>query len=123
MPNLNVAHRIIKLQLSDLIIGNNYSVRYSVHNADALKVSPLLDKTIFDFKAWATTQNAFLHFAHNIDDKFITIKVDVLNEDLTEWSQLFVNVVCEDASCYSLHTEEASSGEYIETLRHIVDNI
>lgn len=59
MPNENIAHRIIKLQLSDLVIGHNYSVRYSVHNADALKVTPLLDKTVFDFKAWATTQNAF----------------------------------------------------------------
>jgi hypothetical protein len=123
MPNENIAHRIIKLQLSDLVIGNNYSVRYSVHNADALKVSPLLDKTVFDFKAWATTQNAFLHFAHSADEGFVTIKVDVLNVNDNEWSQLFVNVVCQDASCYDLYTEAASSGEYIESLRYISDNI
>lgn len=105
------AHRIIKLQLSDLILGHNYSVFYSVHNVDALTLIPVLDKDRFDFKAWASTQNAFLHFAHDILDNFITIKVNVLDRDTQEWSQLFVNVVCEDENCYNV-AEDASSGGY-----------
>lgn len=118
---MSTAHRIIKLQLSDLVIGHNYSVFYSVHNLDALTTEPLLDKTEFNFKAWATVQNAFLHFAHDILDKFITIKVNVFDRDINEWSQLFVNVVCEDELCYSV-AEESSSGYSIDALSYYLDN-
>jgi hypothetical protein len=112
------AHRIIKLQLSDLNIGHDYSVFYSVHNIDALTSDPLLDKTQFDFKAWADRQNAFLHFAHDILDKFITIKVNVFNHNLNEWSQLFVNVACEDLNCYSV-AEQVSSGYALDALNYL----